>query len=125
MKGTVMKIQQYFTHAHGVGVLSTSSGAGVVDSAIYARPHVLEDNSIGFIMRERLTHENVQENPHANYLFLEDGGEYKGVRLFLTKITPLYLIVCQSIALINGSGNLNTPSYTKSTLPALTRHCSC
>jgi hypothetical protein len=37
-------------------------------------------------MRDRLTHHNLESNPHATFLFKEDGPGYKGVRLFLTKI---------------------------------------
>ena len=37
-------------------------------------------------MRNRLTHENLKTNPHAVYLFLEEGKGYRGRRLFLTKI---------------------------------------
>lgn len=37
-------------------------------------------------MSDRLTHENLETNPHAAYLFLEEGEGYRGRRLFLTKI---------------------------------------
>jgi hypothetical protein len=61
-----------------------------VDSAIYARPHVLDENTVAFIMGDHLSHNNVESNPHAAYLFLEQGqGEgaagYNGLRLYLTK----------------------------------------
>jgi hypothetical protein len=36
-------------------------------------------------MRDRLTHHNIQSNPRATYLFIEDGPGYKGKRLFLRK----------------------------------------
>ena len=38
------------------------------------------------VMRDRLSHHNLQTNPHAAYLFHEEGPGYKGKRLFLTKI---------------------------------------
>ena len=66
--------------------MATSNAAGVVDTAIYSRPHVMEDDSLAFVMRDRLTHRNLQENSHANYLFLEKGGGYSGMRLFMTKV---------------------------------------
>jgi hypothetical protein len=48
---------------------------------------VMDEETIAFIMRDRLTHANLQSNPHAAYLFREDGaGGFKGVRLFLTKV---------------------------------------
>jgi hypothetical protein len=37
-------------------------------------------------MRDRLSHLNLQSNPHATYLFIENGPGYKGKRLFLKKI---------------------------------------
>jgi hypothetical protein len=46
----------------------------------------MEDGTIAMIMRDRLTHHNLQSNPHATYLFMEDGPGYKGKRLFLTKV---------------------------------------
>ncbi len=81
-----MDLYQYFENARGVGVLSTADGEGNVDSAVYARPHVMEDGNIALIMRDRLSHHNLQSNPRAAYLFLEEGPGYKGKRLYLTKV---------------------------------------
>jgi len=81
-----MELRDYFENTEGVGVLSTADGEGKVDAAIYARPHILEDGTAAFIMLERLTHHNLQSNPHAAYLFIEEGPGYRGKRLFLTKI---------------------------------------
>ena len=81
-----MELKEYFDNMNGFGVLSTSDGNGKVNSAVYARPHVMDDGSLAFIMRDRLTHKNIQSNPHATYLFREDGPGYKGKRIYLTKI---------------------------------------
>ncbi len=81
-----MQLQEYFENARGVGVMSTADSAGKVDAAIYARPHVMADGTIAFIMRDRLTHHNLQENPYASYLFIEAGRGYQGLRLFLRKV---------------------------------------
>ena len=81
-----MNLKEYFDTKKGVGVMSTSGGDGRVDAAIYARPHFMEDGTLAFIMRERLTHKNVGENPFATYLFIENGQGYKGVRLYLKKV---------------------------------------
>lgn len=80
-----MNLKAYFESNKGIGVLSTADHNGKVDSALYARPHVMEDGSLLFIMRDRLTHANLQSNPHAAYLFVEEGKGYKGKRFFLTK----------------------------------------
>jgi hypothetical protein len=81
-----MDYKTYFESTKGVGVLSTAGKDGKVDSAVYSRPHLFEDGTFGFIMRDRLTHKYVQENPYAIYLFLEEGEGYHGKRLFLKKI---------------------------------------
>jgi len=81
-----MKLKDYFENTKGFGVLSTADDHGKVNSAIYARPHAMDDGSLVFIMRDRLTHKNTELNPHAVYLFREDGPGYNGKRLYLTKI---------------------------------------
>lgn len=80
-----MNLADYFKITKGRGVLATADTSGRVDAAIYASPHLFEDGTIAFIMRDRLTHHNLESNPHAAYLFMEDGPGYKGIRLFLTK----------------------------------------
>jgi hypothetical protein len=82
----IMELKDYFESTKGVGVMATADADGKVDAAIYARPHFMEDGTIAMIMRDRLTHHNLQSNPHATYLFMEDGPGYKGKRLFLTKV---------------------------------------
>ena len=81
-----MELKDYFENTKGVGVLATADSDGKVDAAIYAKPHVMADGTIAFIMRDRLTHKNITANPHAVYLFIENAGGYKGVRLFLKKV---------------------------------------
>ena len=81
-----MTIKDYFSSTKGKGVLSTADSAGNVDSAVYAKPHFMEDGSLAFIMRDRLTHANLTSNPKAAYLFIEEGKGYKGKRFFLKKI---------------------------------------
>jgi hypothetical protein len=80
------ELKQYFETTRGVGVLSTADSSGVVNSAVYSRPHFMEDGLVAFIMRDRLTHHNLQSNPHAAYLFVEQGAGYRGKRLHLTRV---------------------------------------
>ena len=82
-----MELKTYFEQTSGLGILSTADASGRVDAAVYSRPHVMDDGSVAFIMRDRLTHSNLQSNPHAAYLFKEDSRGYAGKRLFLTKIS--------------------------------------
>ena len=81
-----MTLKNYFETASGTGVLATADAGGKVDAAIYSSPHVMDDGTVAFIMRERLTHENLKSNPFASYLFLEDKPGHKGLRLFLKKV---------------------------------------
>lgn len=81
-----MKLSDYFDSVKGLGVLSTADVSGKVNSAVYARPHVLAEQTIAFIMADRLSHANLQSNPHAAYLFKEEGPKYIGKRLYLTRI---------------------------------------
>ncbi len=81
-----MDLKEYFERASGRGVLATADSDGRVDVAVFSRPHVMEDGTLAFIMPERLTHHNLESNPHAAYMFMEDGQGWKGIRLFLTKL---------------------------------------
>ena len=81
-----MDLKAYFENTQGHGVLATADAAGRVNLAVFARPHVMADGTVAFIMPHRLTHNHLQSNPQAAYLFLETGPGYKGHRLYLTKI---------------------------------------
>jgi len=81
-----MKLSEYFEKKSGTSVLATADDKGIVNAAIYSRPHFMDEETIAFIMADRLTHANLQSNPHAAYLFMESGETYAGKRLYLTKI---------------------------------------
>ena len=66
-----MNLREYFESVKGRGVLATADEDGKVDAAIYASPHFIDEETVAFIMRDRLTHHNLQSNPHAAYLFME------------------------------------------------------
>lgn len=79
-----MDLKHYFDQHEGVGVLATCDPASIVDVAMYCKPLVVDNNSVAFVMRQRLSHQNLEANLRAAYLFLEKGTEYKGIRLYLT-----------------------------------------
>jgi hypothetical protein len=81
-----MDLKEYFENTKGFGVMATADTDGRVDAAVYARPHIMEDGLLAFIMRDRTTRANTQANFHATFLFKEEGPGYKGKRLFLTKV---------------------------------------
>jgi hypothetical protein len=80
-----MKLSEYFEKTKGKGVMSTADSSGHLTSAVYARPHFIDEGTAAFIMADRLTHKNLESNPHAVYLFMESGERYAGKRLTLTK----------------------------------------
>jgi hypothetical protein len=82
-----MNLQEYFEQTEGLGILATADSDGNVDVAIYARPHVLDEEKIAFIMREHLSYENLKSNPKAAYLFVQKGQGYFGKRIYLTKVS--------------------------------------
>jgi hypothetical protein len=81
-----MTLKEYLNNVSGKGILATADSEGRVDAAIYSKPHILEDGTLAFIMRDHLTHHNVGSNPYATYLFIEEGHHYKGIRLFIKKV---------------------------------------
>lgn len=80
-----MNLSDYFENTEGTGILATADSKGNVDIAIYARPHVIDETTVAFIMNDRLSYRNITSNPKAAYLFLENAPGYKGKRLYLTK----------------------------------------
>lgn len=81
-----MDIAAYFKSAKGTGVLATSDAEGQVDVALYAKPYVIDNSTVAFVMKQRLSHQNLLSNLHAAYLFTENGAGYQGVRLYLTML---------------------------------------
>jgi hypothetical protein len=81
-----MTLKDYFEGRPGICILSSADRGGKVTTAVYSAPRVMEDNTVCFIMRERLTYRNILENPHAACMYIEHGAGYQGIRLFLTKV---------------------------------------
>jgi len=80
-----MDLKHYFETVNGFGILATADEEGHVDQAIYARPHVVDDHNIIFVMGGRLSHLNLKSNLYACYMFIEDAKAAKGKRLYLRK----------------------------------------
>lgn len=81
-----MTLKEYLENRSGISIISSADAYCMVSSAVYSKPHVFDDGTIAFVMRRRLTHENLKSNPYASYMFIEDGPGYKGIRLFIKKI---------------------------------------
>ena len=81
-----MGLKEYFESKSGTGIMATADPEGRVDMAVYAKPVVIDESTIAFVMRQRLSHQNLKQTLHAAYLFMESGAGYRGKRLYLTKI---------------------------------------
>ncbi len=79
-----MNIATYFENIKGTGILATSDSEGNVDAAIYARPYVIDEQTIALSMMERLSYMNIKSNPKACYMFIEKTEGFKGLRMYLT-----------------------------------------
>ena len=58
-----MTLKDYFETTEGTGILSTADSDGNVDSAIYAVPHIVDEETLVLVMADKLSHANVQKNP--------------------------------------------------------------
>lgn len=80
-----MKLAEIFA-SPGLGVIATADAAGTVNTAIYARPHVIDETTVVWGMTDGRTFRNVAQNPRAAFLFKTSGPGYSGVRLQLELI---------------------------------------
>ncbi|MDD2897662.1 MAG: pyridoxamine 5'-phosphate oxidase family protein [Desulfuromonadaceae bacterium] len=67
----------------GLAVMSTAAADGSVNSAVYARPHVIDESTLVWGMTDKRTFRNVSENRHASFLFKTNNPGFSGVRLTL------------------------------------------
>lgn len=82
-----MTLKDYIDSTQGTCILSSADRSGKVTTAIYSSPRVMDNGTVCFIMRERLTYRNILENPHAACIYIEHNRGHQGIRLFLTKVS--------------------------------------
>jgi hypothetical protein len=80
-----MKLSELFANP-GWGVMSTSSSDGRVNSAVYARPHVIDETTLVWGMTNKRTYQNLSRNRHAAFLFKTGNPGFNGVRLAMELI---------------------------------------
>lgn len=80
-----MNLTELFNNS-GLGVMSTSSSDGKVNSAVYARPHVIDETILVWGMTDKRTYRNLTRNRHAAFLFKISSPGFSGVRLGLELI---------------------------------------
>ena len=73
---------EYFNKAPRLGVLSTSSSDGRVDSAVFGSPQMIDEKTVLAATANNRTFANLLENPHAIYTIMEPADsitDWKGV----------------------------------------------
>jgi len=80
------KLLEYFNKQPRLGVISTSSKDGKVDSAVYGSPQMIDENTVVVALAKGRTFSNLQENPNAVFMIMETGSgilDWKGIRVYL------------------------------------------
>jgi hypothetical protein len=65
-------LMEYFNKSPRLGVLSTSSKEGKVDSAVFGSPHMIDEKTILIATSQNRTYTNLMENPYAVYIIVEE-----------------------------------------------------
>lgn len=78
-----MKLAELFPEG-GRGVIGTADANGIVNLAVFAVPHVVDEETLAWGFGEGRTIANLRQNPHASYLYLAPSRGYSGWRLTLT-----------------------------------------
>jgi hypothetical protein len=81
-KGEAMKLAELFPEG-GRGVIATADAKGVINTAIYATPHIVDEETLAWGMTEGRTYANLRSNPHAAYLYMAPSRGFSGWRLNL------------------------------------------
>jgi len=77
---------EYFNKAPRLGVFSTSSTDGRVDSAIFGSPQMIDEKTVIAATADNRTFANLLENPYAMYTIMEPGDsitDWKGIRVYM------------------------------------------
>jgi hypothetical protein len=78
-----MKLAELFPEG-GRGVIGTADSNGVVNLAVFAVPHVIDEETLAWGFTEGRSIANLRQNPHASYLYLAPSRGYSGWRLAMT-----------------------------------------
>lgn len=80
------KLMDYFNKQPRIGVLSTSSKDGKVDSAVFGSPNMIDEKTVVVATGKNHTFSNLQENPYAMFLIMDPAEgimDWKGIRVYL------------------------------------------
>ncbi len=77
-----MRLSEYLSTG-GTGVIATADKDGNINTAIYAAPHIVDDETVAWGMTEGRTYRNLRENPNAAFIHQAPGNGAAGVRMTL------------------------------------------
>ena len=80
------KLMEYFNKQPRIGTLSTAGKNGKVDVAYFGSPRMIDEKTVVMTVRKNQTFANLQENPNAVFMILEQAGAppgWKGVRVYV------------------------------------------
>ncbi len=77
-----MKLSEYLSPG-GSGVIATADRDGTINTAIYAAPQIVDDETVAWGLTDGRTFRNLQENPNAAFLHQAPGDGAAGVRITL------------------------------------------
>jgi hypothetical protein len=80
------RLMEYFNKQPRLGIISTASKDGKVDSAVYGSPQMVDDETVVVAFGKGRTFDNLQENPSAMFMIMEPAEEvwdWKGIRVYL------------------------------------------
>ena len=78
-----MRLAELFPEG-GRGIIGTADANGIVNMAVFAIPHILDDETVAWGFSDGRSIENLRLNPHASYLYLAPTRGYSGWRLTLS-----------------------------------------
>ena len=81
-----MKVAELFPEG-GRGVIGTADAQGLVNQAVFAIPHIIDEETLAWGFTEGRSLSNLRANPHASFLYLAPSRGYSGWRLTLTLVS--------------------------------------
>jgi hypothetical protein len=80
------RLMEYFNRTERIGTLSTANKDGVVDTAVFGSPRMIDAMTVVMGLGQNRTLENLRQNPHAVFMIIEPGKtimDWKGIRVYL------------------------------------------
>lgn len=85
------KLMDYFNKTERIGTLSTANKDGIVDTAVFGSPRMIDAKTVVMGLGMNRTLKNLKQNSYAVFMIMEPGkavADWKGLRVYL-KVTAL------------------------------------